>query len=543
MDAKPPSPHTVTDFPWPRIPKSCPLSPVPVCWDGGEGRGEGERRDRSSSERCGRRFPVGPGISRRRLSPRVERLLAICVTLLCWLPRFSLGEPQLQYGVRTIPLGNGQVDVVSRHVGPQRWLLCNLHDDENTSVDAALGVLTRFPGRLVELQNGGRRNITFELSGRHFTFDPNRIFTVQGIRTTLKQLSHVDEHATRAIMSFGRELLEYYDLDHVQAVIALHNNSDGNYSLSSYLPGQSLAGDALSVHRNESQDVDDFFFVTDQNLFTALSAGKFNVVLQDNRRVTDDGSLSVYFGRKGIPYVNVEAQHGHLEQQSSMLLALMEYFEARAGHAETEGAVTPEVGGLPAQPSKPNMELVNLKQMEPTLVIEARYATSNNFVGRPLYPATDLYLERGAAERLQRVQAALQRQGLGLKVWDAYRPLSIQKEMWRILPDTRYVADPAVGSRHNRGSAVDVTLIDSQGHELPMPTAFDEFTEKAHRDYSQLSPEVIRNRKTLEEAMVAEQFEPLATEWWHFDAPEWKQFPVSNQNPYAQPFPAAETSR
>jgi D-alanyl-D-alanine dipeptidase len=241
-----------------------------------------------------------------------------------------------------------------------------------------------------------------------------------------------------------------------------------------------------------------------------------NVVLQDNRQVTDDGSLSVYCGKWGIPYVNVEAQHEHLEQQLQMLKVLLRII------------ADPQYGLL-------NAPLVNLASLNAGFVIEARYATTDNITGQRLYPANELYLARDAADRLVRVQRKLQAEGLGLKVFDAYRPLSVQRKLWEKMPDERYVANPAKGSRHNRGYAVDVTLVGRDGQELPLPTAFDEFSEKAHLDYQDLPAEVLRNRARLQEAMKSEQFEPLATEWWHFDAPGWHRQPVMDVNPWGQP--------
>ncbi len=170
--------------------------------------------------------------------------------------------------------------------------------------------------------------------------------------------------------------------------------------------------------------------------------------------------------------------------------------------------------------------LVLVSQLDSTIVIDLKYATPDNFVGQVLYDTALCYLRRSVAERLVRVQKPLRKQGLGLKIWDGYRPLSVQWKMWRLVPDPRYVADPRKGSRHNRGAAVDVTLVDSLGHELPMPTGFDDFTERAHRDFTDLPPEVLRNRKILEEAMTREGFIPLPTEWWHFDAPNWKDYSI-----------------
>lgn len=168
--------------------------------------------------------------------------------------------------------------------------------------------------------------------------------------------------------------------------------------------------------------------------------------------------------------------------------------------------------------------LVLVSDLDSTIVIDLPYATQNNFVGKVLYDTTLCYLRRSVAERLIRVQKRLQRQGLGLKIWDGYRPRSVQWKMWQLVPDPRYVADPEKGSRHNRGAAVDVTLVDSAGYELPMPTYFDDFTEKAHRDYKNLPENLIRNRAILSAAMQAEGFIPLSSEWWHFDAPNWQRY-------------------
>ncbi len=187
-----------------------------------------------------------------------------------------------------------------------------------------------------------------------------------------------------------------------------------------------------------------------------------------------------------------------------------------------------------AQPNR-RAELVNLGEFAPTLVIDSPYATADNFVGRRIYPRNELFLERGAAERLRRVQAALSKQGLGLKVLDGYRPHRVQYRLWEIMPDPRYVARPEKGSRHNRGCAVDVTLVDAAGDPLPMPTPFDDFSEKAHHGYMDLPPDVLENRATLKQAMMAEGFTPIDAEWWHYDAPGWREFVLLDENPWHAP--------
>ncbi len=129
-------------------------------------------------------------------------------------------------------------------------------------------------------------------------------------------------------------------------------------------------------------------------------------------------------------------------------------------------------------------KLVDIKSVNLNIRHDIRYATNNNFLKKKIYSVPRCLLRSDVAQRLSRVQQDLEQMGLGLKVYDCYRPLSVTRQMWEILPDTRYVANPAKGSRHNRGAAVDLTLVDLHtGAELEMPTAFDDFTDKAARDY------------------------------------------------------------
>lgn len=144
-----------------------------------------------------------------------------------------------------------------------------------------------------------------------------------------------------------------------------------------------------------------------------------------------------------------------------------------------------------------------------------------------LYPAdARCFLRRETAAKLSRVQEALEKEGLGLKVFDGYRPLSVQKKMWAHFPIEGYVANPAKGSNHNRGAAVDLTLVDPDGHELAMPSGVDEFSERAHRDYQGGSLAALKNREILQKAMEKEGFRGITTEWWHFDDRDCKIYPL-----------------
>jgi D-alanyl-D-alanine dipeptidase len=170
-------------------------------------------------------------------------------------------------------------------------------------------------------------------------------------------------------------------------------------------------------------------------------------------------------------------------------------------------------------------ELVELKEVIPDIILDIRYATENNFVCEVLYPSARCFLAKDAALALKEVQENLKIQGYRLKVFDGYRPLSVQKRMWEILPDSKYVANPATGSRHNKGYAVDVSLVDINGNDLLMPTEFDDFSEKAQSDYMDLPEEAIKNRQILKEAMEKHGFNQLSSEWWHFDYKGWENKP------------------
>lgn len=179
-----------------------------------------------------------------------------------------------------------------------------------------------------------------------------------------------------------------------------------------------------------------------------------------------------------------------------------------------------------AQEHQVDHRLVNVNEIYPPLAQEIRYATTYNFTGYRLYPFPGAWIHADLAAPLQRVQEDLATQGLGLKIWDGYRPLSVQARMWEIVPDERYVSDPAKSKgRHTRGVAVDVTLVDRTGRELRMPTDFDDFSEKAHRDSSRWTTEERLNYDKLNTAMVKQGFRPFPYEWWHYDFGEWQKYP------------------
>lgn len=221
-----------------------------------------------------------------------------------------------------LSIGDAQVDLVVYATDAPGLTYISLHDNEQTSVEAALAIIRQRGGRVIELQHTGERNITFSLRDSVYVFDPNRMFTDAGAQRTLEGLSRNTPEAHAAVRAFAEAVLAFYELPTLEAVITLHNNTEDNYSAQSYTAGAEYEQDAAAVFIRDGTDADDFFFVTDTALFEALRAEGFNAVLQDNAQATDDGSLSVYCGQHGLPYINAEAQHGHLEPQIRMLQTL-----------------------------------------------------------------------------------------------------------------------------------------------------------------------------------------------------------------------------
>jgi len=176
-------------------------------------------------------------------------------------------------------------------------------------------------------------------------------------------------------------------------------------------------------------------------------------------------------------------------------------------------------------------ELVELVKLDRTIRLDIRYATSNNFLGRPVYKQARAFMQRPAAEALARANQALRKQGYGLIIHDGYRPWSVTKAFWDATPADKkvFVADPAQGSRHNRGCAVDLSLFDLKtGKVVVMPSGYDEMTERSHINYAGGTEEQRRLRDLLRAAMEAEGFVVYEPEWWHYDYKDWKEYPILN---------------
>jgi D-alanyl-D-alanine dipeptidase len=202
---------------------------------------------------------------------------------------------------------------------------------------------------------------------------------------------------------------------------------------------------------------------------------------------------------------------------------------ALGGVAAADGRTRPAGEPSPASPARlHDDDLVDVAGVIDDAVIDIRYATADNFTGKELYPVARCKLRRAVAARLAKAAKVLRAADRRLVLWDCYRPRSIQDELWKRVPDPRYVADPKVGSKHGRGAAVDLALADKAGKLVALPTKFDDFSEAAHRDHA-LAGEAGAEARRLEQAMVGAGFRPLPTEWWHFDAPDSAKYPLSDE--------------
>jgi zinc D-Ala-D-Ala dipeptidase len=176
-------------------------------------------------------------------------------------------------------------------------------------------------------------------------------------------------------------------------------------------------------------------------------------------------------------------------------------------------------------------DLVELVKLDPAIKLDIRYATTNNFLGTPVYTQARAFLQRPAAEAVLRAHRELKAHGYGLIIHDGYRPWYVTKIFWEATPNDKkiFVADPAAGSRHNRGCAVDLSLYDLKtGKEVKMPSGYDEMTDRAYADYAGGTADERARRGILRQAMEAQGFKVNPTEWWHFDYKDWNQYPIQN---------------
>ena len=224
-----------------------------------------------------------------------------------------------------------------------------------------------------------------------------------------------------------------------------------------------------------------------------------------------------YTGSMALEHVFEEIEP--VDNQLYMPIEVTEMPVGLVTEASGELVAIPDPGvDLAALPDRNVDDMVNVLDYIPDLVVDLKYATSQNFTGKTIYTASyAVYLRYGTVMKLMQIQAELRQQGMLLKLWDGFRSVKAHQRLWDAYPDADYVADPAKGgSTHSRGNTVDVTLVNAAGQELNMPTGFDDFTVLADRDYSDCSDTAAKNATLLQEIMERNGFTGLDSEWWHF---------------------------
>ncbi|MFN8324972.1 M15 family metallopeptidase [Flavobacterium sp.] len=196
-----------------------------------------------------------------------------------------------------------------------------------------------------------------------------------------------------------------------------------------------------------------------------------------------------------------------------LLVVTLLLFSCKAKYLDSK--ITPEQQNIELQID--TSAFVNLKNFSSDFVFEMKYATSDNFLKESVYPCAECFLQAKTVKHLLEANKEFMAMGYRIKIYDCYRPKSIQRKMWKIVPDANYVANPKKGSIHNRGGAVDITLVDSLGVELDMGTKFDFFGEEASHNYLNLPENILKNRLLLKEIMLKNNFKSFDSEWWHYN--------------------------
>ncbi len=236
----------------------------------------------------------------------------VCVVAAC-SQQDTAGHCLVTPGQISLTVGQSVVSLQQfRPAGSGGFLLLQLHSNERSAGEAAYTAACRWGTEFLQLLNNEQRLVGFQHQEQWFQFDPNRIFSTEGIRKTLAQSGAISEGAVAAVQQFSDSLLCL--LNRYQVIIAVHNNTDSRFNIRQYLPI-----DPERVHLNQQQDEDDFFLTNDPAFFAALKAGHHNVVWENASRMEEDGSLSLYCQRNNIRYINIEAEHGHTAGQLAML--------------------------------------------------------------------------------------------------------------------------------------------------------------------------------------------------------------------------------
>lgn len=234
----------------------------------------------------------------------------------------SAQHPPVFEGMTTdstkIMLGDLELNLVRYSYNTPGINFLAIHDNEDTGVKAAFDYIAMNNGSIVDCQYGGARNFKFTVDDITYQTDPNSIYTDEGIPIGLEKYGVSDEAAIARMKNTGKTIMKTYNHDKTGYIFTLHNNADGGFGIQSYLPENELGSTADSVHVNYEMDEDDMILVTELKLFNLLKKENVNVVLQSQEAV-DDGSLSIYAMQQHIPYINVEVQHGHLDENLRLI--------------------------------------------------------------------------------------------------------------------------------------------------------------------------------------------------------------------------------
>ncbi|QPH41579.1 hypothetical protein [Pedobacter endophyticus] len=217
-----------------------------------------------------------------------------------------------------IKLANLNINLVKYSYKPNGIRFLVVHDNEDTGVKAGFDYIRWSGGELIDSQYGGVRDYVFTHMDDPYRIDPNAIYTEKGVNTRLKKIPYSSNEVEKLITDAGKQIVDFYNPKEMGYILTLHNNADGGFGISSYLPGYDLSSTADSVYINFEMDGDDLIYVTEPRLFSSLKKANVNVILQ-SKFAENDGSLSVYAMQQNIPYINVEVQHGHLDENLRLI--------------------------------------------------------------------------------------------------------------------------------------------------------------------------------------------------------------------------------
>lgn len=222
----------------------------------------------------------------------------------------------------TYKIGNKSIPIKVIQYGSVKDIVCiNMHDNEDAALEAAIAVLEVQGGTLIKVENNGQRVIRFKLGNITYGFDPNRIYSRIGIHQTLRDNKRTNPQAVVEIEKFAQYLLSFIP-DSTSCIVALHNNTEGLFSIKSYTTGGERQRDAKAVFENPAEDIDDIAFTTDSLLYQKMSEAGYNTIWQDNEKAKKDGSLSIFCGERNRRYINIETQHGKVVQYIKMMESL-----------------------------------------------------------------------------------------------------------------------------------------------------------------------------------------------------------------------------